>query len=153
MRRYMVAKGSTSNGELVISRMGLAKNCPITSKNTPLSSATLMTVWITSLISRLRPKPMKWPMTTLAPTDRPTNRLVSRLMAAVLLPTAPKACRPAKWPTTAISAELNNCCRILLAARGSAKSNILSSREPWSISISLRFFTGFTSCVIAPIPP
>ena len=41
----------------------------------------------------------------------------------------------ANLPTTATSTELNNCCRILLAANGRENSKILFSKLPCSISI------------------
>ena len=41
----------------------------------------------------------------------------------------------AKRPTTAVSTELNNCCKMLLAARGRAKISNLFHSVPWVISI------------------
>ena len=78
-------------------------------------------------------------MTTLAPTDKPTNRFINKLITGVLPPTAAKDLLPAKRPTTATSAELNNCCRMLLAARGRAKISIFLRSGPLSISICLFF--------------
>ena len=43
--------------------------------------------------------------------------------SATQLPTAASAFDPANLPTTATSAELNNCCKILLNANGIANSN------------------------------
>ena len=70
-------------------------------------------------------------MTTLAPTDNPTKEFTNKLIIGPLAPTAAKAPLPAKLPTTATSAALNNCCKILLAAKGSAKSISLSQMDPF----------------------
>ena len=67
--------------------------------------------------------------------ESPTKRLIKREITGVLLPTAAKALLPANLPTTATSTELNNCCRTLLAARGSAKRSILGRSAPSSIFI------------------
>ena len=79
-------------------------------------------------------------MTTLAPTDNPTKEFTNKLIIGPLAPTAAKAPLPAKLPTTATSAALNNCCKILLAAKGSAKSISLFQMEPFNISNVFFFF-------------
>ena len=61
-------------------------------------------------------------------------------MTDPLAPTAANASPPAKFPTTATSAALNNCCKILLAASGKANNNNLSQIEPFNISICFLFF-------------
>ena len=71
----------------------------------------------------------------LAPTETPTKRLTSTLMTAPLLPTAAMAWLLSNRPTTATSAELNSCCRMVLAASGNANRTILSHRDPCSMSI------------------
>ena len=55
---------------------------------------------------------------------------MSKLMTGVLLPTAAKAWLLAKRPTTATSTELNNCCKMLLAARGRVNTIIFMSNGP-----------------------
>ena len=52
-------------------------------------------------------------------------------MIGPFAPTAANAPLPAKLPTTATSAALNNCCKILLAANGKAKSMSLFQIEPF----------------------
>lgn len=64
-----------------------------------------------------------------------------------LLPTAANARLLAKRPTTAVSTELNNCCKMLLAARGRAKISNLFHSVPWVISI---VFFCFIFIVIKP---
>lgn len=56
-------------------------------------------------------------------------------MTEPFAPTAASASPPAKFPTTATSAALNNCCKILLAAKGNANNNSLSQIDPFYISI------------------
>ena len=76
-------------------------------------------------------------------------------MSELLLPTAANARLLAKRPTTAVSTELNNCCKMLLAARGRAKISNLFHSVPWVISIVffLLYFhsykTFFLSCLLA----
>ena len=60
-------------------------------------------------------------------------------MSELLLPTAANARLLAKRPTTAVSTELNNCCKMLLAASGRAKSSNLFHRDPCVISIVFFF--------------
>ena len=98
---------------------------PITSNDTPLISATDITVCTASLTLSSLPCPIKFAIITFAPIDNPTNIFISKLITGLFPPTAAKAALPANLPTTATSAELNNCCRMLLAANGSAKNNIL----------------------------
>ena len=76
-------------------------------------------------------------MTTLAPMAMPPNMVTMSPMRELLLPTAAMASFPTNRPITAISAALNSCCRIPVAATGSANRMILSPREPWIMSISL----------------
>lgn len=50
-------------------------------------------------------------------------------------PTAAIAAEDENLPTTAKSAELNNCCNMELRAKGKAKKNILSAKLPSSMFI------------------
>lgn len=61
-------------------------------------------------------------------------------MIGPFAPTAANAPLPAKLPTTATSAALNNCYKILLAANGKAKSMSLFQIEPFNISNVFFFF-------------
>ena len=62
-----------------------------------------------------------------------------------LLPTAAMALSLSNLPTTARSAELKSCCKILDNARGSAKITILPTSGPFNISIFLFFIPDLLS--------
>ena len=84
--------------------------------------------------------PIRLAKAALGPTERPTIRFTNIPTRATQLPTAGSALLFANLPTTATSAELNNCCKILLKARGKAKRISLPESLPFSISISLELF-------------
>ena len=135
MRRYSVASGRTSSGvDMRRSRFG-AMISPSVSTMQPERKAVRTLVWTASLIFSFSPRPMRDAMTTFVPRERPENRLTRRLMRAALLPTAAIAVEESKRPTTARSAELNSCCRMLARASGRAKRTIFPARGPCSISI------------------
>ena len=74
-------------------------------------------------------------------------------MTAPLLPTAAMAWLLSNRPTTATSAELNSCCRMVLAASGNANRTILSHRDPCSMSIWLFFWLFPARSAMIPIFP
>ena len=83
--------------------------------------------------------PIRFASAALGPTARPTIRFTKIPTSATQLPTAASAAEPANLPTTATSAELNSCCRILLNASGIANRISLPASFPFSISISFAF--------------
>ena len=109
-------------------------------KAIPQIIANEITVCTAPFAFFLLPCPIALAITTLAPMENPTNKLTIRLITGLLPPTAAKASLPANLPATATSAELNNCCKILLAAKGSANNIILSAREPRNMSTCFDFF-------------
>lgn len=124
----------TFSGVLISSRRGAVKNHPIKISAIPVTTESSITVCTARETCSSFFCPRNIPITTFAPTDIPTKILIRRFIIGVLLPTAARASLPAKCPTTATSAELKNCCKTLLAARGSAKSNIFFNKGPLSMS-------------------
>ena len=92
------------------------------------------------LILSLRFCPIRFANTAFGPTENPTIRFTKIPTNATQLPTAANALSPANLPTTATSAELNSCCKILLNASGMENRISFPARPPFSISISFVFF-------------
>ena len=79
--------------------------------------------------------------------EMPMKRLMRMLMIGPLLPTAARACDDEKWPTTATSIALNDCCNTPLAISGSEKISIFLAMPPWSMSIFADVFSD-----VMPVP-
>ena len=88
MRRYKTASCSTLSGAPIRRRIGSAARLPITVKSTPERSATEMTVCTALLIALRCPAPMRFPITTFAPTESPIKRLRSSEITGAFDPTA-----------------------------------------------------------------
>ena len=116
-------------------KRGRAAIIPPNNKIIPLIKASEIEVWIEAWIFPSSFLPMYFATITLVPIESPAKKFTNKLIAEPLLPTAAIAWGLANLPTTATSAELNNCWSIILAAKGSAKIKILSNNDPWSISI------------------
>ena len=84
----------------------------------------------------------------LGPTERPTIRLTKIPTSATQLPTAAIALPFANLPTTATSAELKSCCKILLNANGMANIISLPAVFPFNISSSFVFLLLIYCCPI-----
>ena len=69
-----------------------------------------------------------------------TDHLTIRQAEIAEILTAASAWSPANRPTTATSAELNNCCKILLNASGIENRISFPASPPFNISISFDFF-------------
>ena len=119
--------------------MGFAVSQPTIISPTPSAAPNVITVCSVRLISSRLFCPMSSASTAFGPTDSPTIRLTKIPTSATQLPTAASAVSPANRPTTATSAELKSCCRMLLNASGSAKRMSFPARPPCSMSISLCF--------------
>ena len=146
---YTSASPITDSGVPDTSRITLASNSPRTISPTPRSTPNARMVWSISGILSLFFCPIRLASAALGPTDSPTIRFTKIPTNATQLPTAANALPPANRPTTATSAELNNCCKILLNARGRANKISLPDSLPCSISISFPCFViGFSSFMI-----
>ena len=139
MRKYSTAMSRTSTGVPMASMSGRAMTRPMPISRRPPVIAIAMTVWMASDTSSMRPLPISVATTTFGPIDAPTRKFTKTPTFATLAPTAARASPPAKRPTTATSAELKKCCRILLAASGSANSTSFQKSPPCSISILFGF--------------
>ena len=126
----------TSSGVPMAERRGLATSSPVGRRISPLRMATRKMVDTASRIFSFLPCPISMPMTTLTPRERPTNRETIRLIGALLSPTAASAVELEKRPTTARSALLKSCCRMLVRASGRENRKIFPASGPFSISIS-----------------
>ena len=73
-------------------------------------------------------------MSTFTPVAKPTKSVVSKLIRALVEPTAARDCAPAKRPTTITSAALYKSCRMLLKAKGKEKRMRLERMLPLVIS-------------------
>ena len=71
-------------------------------------------------------------ITTFAPTLHPIKTLTTKLINAVVVPTAPTASGSLESPTMTVSAMLNATCRRLAAMSGRQKRNICGKSAPWS---------------------
>ena len=80
--------------------------------------------------------PIRFASAAFGPTESPTIRFTKIPTSATQLPTAASACSPANLPTTATSAELNSCCKILLNANGIENRISFPASPPFNISIS-----------------
>ena len=143
MRMYTRASPITLSGVPDASRMTRAVKSPIAMRTTPRMEPKVRMVCIIRLIFSLFFCPMRFARAAFGPTERPTIRFTKMPTSATQLPTAASALSPANLPTTATSAELKSCCRILLQARGMAKSISFPPRPPFSISISFTFMSYF----------
>lgn len=99
----------TSSGVSINSRKGFAMNQPIKISANPAISAKVIVVCTAFCICCFFPAPIKFAITTFAPSEIPTKRLIIMLIIGPLLPTAASAWLPEKRPTTAASAELKSC--------------------------------------------
>ena len=115
--------------------------CPMSISTIPLMVANPMTASTAFLTSSLYPCPISMAIITFGPMDAPTKKLTNIPTFATFAPTAARASLPAYLPTTATSAELNNCCNILLNASGSAKKISLLASGPCNISICRLFLS------------
>lgn len=100
-----------------------AMNWPKIATITPPMSAVTMEVCTARCTVSRSPRPMALAMTTFAPSAMPMNRFKSRPMTGLFAPTAATAAvriSPVKLPTTAMSAALNSCPRMPVAATGRA---------------------------------
>ena len=129
----------TLSGVPESSRITLAESIPRHIRRSPRTAPNVRIVWSMSLICSLFFCPIKVASAAFGPTDSPTIRFTKIPTSATQLPTAASAVSPAKRPTTATSAELNSCCKILLNARGIANRISFPAIPPFSISISLDF--------------
>ena len=116
-----------------ILKIGSARSSPNKAMMTPPNTATIMevcTAFCTVLSSLL---PTAFAITTLVPSEMPRNPLMMKLIIGVFAPTAAMQASPSspvKFPTTAMSAALNACCRIPVMAKGKANPRILFQRLP-----------------------
>ncbi len=105
----------------------------------PIRTDSRSAVLITAGIFSLWSFPMSAAINTLTPTASPEDVVTISAMISVLVPTAAKAFASPKYPTTAVSAALNNCWRMLLRAMGRVNSNRFLVRGPCSMSIFADF--------------
>ena len=143
--RYSVASFKTSSGTFIMPRSIGASISPTPSMINPLMTAKSTTVCTASFALSFLPWPISLATTTFAPTESPRKRLTIRFTNEELLPTAAMALSLSNLPTTARSAELKSCCKILDNARGSAKITILPTSGPFNISIFLFFIPDLLS--------
>ena len=106
----------------------------------PRTAPKVRIVWTMLLIFPRFFCPIRFASAAFGPTASPTIRFTKIPTSATQLPTAASAWSPANRPTTATSAELNNCCKILLNASGIENRISFPASPPFNISISFDFF-------------
>ena len=139
--RYITADGKTSAGISNKPKIGTTANCAKTATAIPIiseRSTAVCTAFFTPSVSRL---PIDCAMTTLEPKARPKNRKIIIPIIGKSVPTAAMAAvlsLLAKLPAMTTSVAVKNCSKIAVAATGIENLNILSHKEPLSMSMLVR---------------
>ena len=94
MRRYSTESFSTAVGVSMATSSTRLRAMPAPVSIRPSNKAMVAAVWTARCTRLVSPAPKNWEITTPAPTDAPWAKAISRLMSALLEPTAASALLP-----------------------------------------------------------